>query len=158
MFTSQIRVINFRGFKDETDFEFNEGINVLIGPNNSGKSNIFMALSLLFDLNTSKKLNIDDFNKNTTIEELKKSPPKIQISALIKESENEGLYSDDLVTVSTWLTKLEKPYEARLTYEFYLPEKEYRMVPMRAQFVLHLEYSSGYETHIPFQDHTRPNL
>ena len=126
MFISQIRVVNFRGFKDETDFEFNEGINVLIGPNNSGKSNVFMALSLLFDLNTSKRLNIDDFNKNTTIEELKKSPPKIQISALIKESEKEGLYSDDLVTVSTWLTKLEKPYEARLTYEFYLPEKEYK--------------------------------
>lgn len=126
MFVSQIQATNFCGFKDKVTVEFKEGINVLIGPNNSGKSNVIKASSLLFNLNDSKRLSIDDFNKNTTIEELKASPPKIQISALIKESENEDLYSDDLVTVSTWLTKLEKPYEARLTYEFYLPEKDHK--------------------------------
>lgn len=126
MFISQLTVSNFRGFKDETTIDFKEGINVLIGPNNCGKSNIIKALALLFNLNDSKKLDTDDFNKNITVEDLKKSPPKIRISAVIKESEKEDLYSDDLVTISTWLTKLDKPYEARLTYEFYLPEKEHK--------------------------------
>lgn len=123
MYISQIQITNFRGFKDCATIEFNEGVNVLIGANNSGKSNLIKALSLIFGAK-DKKLTTDDFNKNTTIQKLKESPPKVQISIFIKESDNEGLYSDDLVIVSTCLTKLEKPYEARLTYEFYLPEKE----------------------------------
>ncbi len=101
MFISQITVSNFRGFKEETAIDFKEGLNVLIGPNNCGKSNIIKAPALLFNLNDSKRLDTDDFNKNTSVEDLKKSPPKIRISAVIKESEKEDLYSDDLVTVST---------------------------------------------------------
>lgn len=123
MYISQIQITNFRGFKDCATIEFNEGVNVLIGANNSGKSNLIKALSLIFGAK-DKKLITDDFNKSTTIQKLKESPPKVQISVFIKESDNEDLYSDDLVIVSTCLTKLEKPYEARLTYEFYLPEKE----------------------------------
>ena len=123
MYISKIQITNFRGFNDTVTIEFNEGVNVLIGANNCGKSNLIKALSLIFGAK-DKKLATDDFNKNTTIQKLKESPPKVQISVFIKESDNEGLYSDDLVIVSTCLTKLEKPYEARLTYEFYLPEKE----------------------------------
>lgn len=69
-------------------------------------------------------MDIHDFNKSITLEELKSSPPKIRISVTIKQSENEDLNSDDLVTVANWLTKLEEPYESVLTYEFFLPEKE----------------------------------
>ena len=32
--------------------------------------------------------------------------------------------SDELITVSNWLTKLEEPYEARIQYEFFLPKDE----------------------------------
>lgn len=123
MYISKLQINNFRGFKENVLIDFNEGVNVLIGANNCGKSNLVKALSLLFGAKT-KTLTTDDFNKDTTIQKLKDTPPKVQISAFIKESGNECLYSDDLVSVSTCLTKLEKPYEARLTYEFYLPEKE----------------------------------
>lgn len=41
----------------------------------------------------------------------------------IKESYKENLMSDDLVTVSNWLIKLEEPYEAKLTYEYFLDPK-----------------------------------
>ena len=51
-------------------------------------------------------------------------PPKIYISAKLQESENEVEYSDELVTVATWLTTLNTPYEATITYEYFLPEKE----------------------------------
>ncbi|TRZ83651.1 DUF2813 domain-containing protein [bacterium] len=125
MYISKIEINNFRGFKETVLINLTEGVNVLIGANNCGKSNLLKALSLLFGTKT-KTLATDDFNKDITIKKLKESPPKIQISAFIKESEQESLYSDDLVSVSTCLTKLDKPYEARLTYEFYLPEKEHK--------------------------------
>ena len=124
MYISKIEINNFRGFKKDVYINFNEGVNVLIGANNCGKSNLLKALALVFGTK-SKTLTTDDFNKDITIQKLKESPPKIKISIFIKESEKENLYSDDLVSVSTCLTKLEKPYEARLTYEFYLPEKEH---------------------------------
>lgn len=69
-------------------------------------------------------MDIHDFNKNISLEELKTTPPKIRIIVNIKQSINEDLNSDDLVTVANWLTNLEEPYEAVLTYEFQLPEKE----------------------------------
>ena len=125
MYISQIQITNFRGFKDTTTIEFNEGVNVLIGANNCGKSNLLKALSLVFG-NKNKNLDTDDFNKNITYETLKENPPKVIISVFLKESDKEEAYSDDLVTVSTCLTKLDNPYEARLTYEFYLPEKEFK--------------------------------
>lgn len=124
MYISELKINGFRTFKEETTIKFHEGINVIIGHNNAGKTTLIKALELLFDVERSKRLSIDDFNKNTTVEELKNNPPKIIISATLKESDLEEDYSDDLVTVSTWLTKLESPYEARITFEFFLPDKE----------------------------------
>jgi predicted ATP-dependent endonuclease of OLD family len=69
-------------------------------------------------------LDVDDFNKHLDIADLQKKPPKVIISLIIAQSENEDFTSDDLVTVSNWLTKLETPYTAQLTYEFFLPESE----------------------------------
>lgn len=124
MYISELKLTNFRGFKDLTTIFFTEGTNVIIGHNNSGKTTVVKAIELLFDTEKNKRLCIDDFNKNIAIEELISNPPKITITAKLIESKNEEDYSDDLVTVSTWLTKIEKPYEALITYEFFLPEKE----------------------------------
>ncbi|WIW29300.1 ATP-dependent nuclease [Bacillus inaquosorum] len=124
MFISQISIENFRTFKKKTEINFHDGTNVIIGHNNAGKTTVMRALEILFDTKKSKRLSIDDFNKQTSIQELKNAPPKVTISAKLIESENECMYSDELVTVSTWLTRLEKPYEALITFEFFLPEKE----------------------------------
>jgi putative ATP-dependent endonuclease of the OLD family len=123
MYISKINIKGFRNFKDN-EILFNDGINVIIGHNNAGKTNLIKALSLIIDFNGSKRLDMDDLNKHILIEELKIDPPKISIKLSITQSENEDLNSDDLVTVGNWLTKLEQPYEALLTYEFFLPEKE----------------------------------
>lgn len=40
---SSLRLQNFRSYKDAS-FEFNEGVNIIIGPNASGKTNILEAL------------------------------------------------------------------------------------------------------------------
>ncbi len=124
MYISELTLTNFRGFKNPTKILFTEGTNVIIGHNNSGKTTVIKGLELLFDSEKNKRLCIHDFNKNLSIDEIKTNPPKITITAKLVESENEEDYSDDLVTVSTWLTKIEKPYEALITYEFFLPEKE----------------------------------
>lgn len=123
MYISSIEIENYRNFKSKA-ITFNDGINVIIGHNNAGKTNLIKALALVLDSNGKKRLDVHDFNKNISLEELKSTPPKIRITVIIKQSANEDLNSDDLVTVASWLTNLEEPYEAKLTYEFQLPEKE----------------------------------
>jgi len=123
MYISKIIIENFRNFKSK-EIEFNDGVNVITGHNNAGKSNVIKALALVLDSQGTKRLDIDDFNKYISLDELKANPPKIKISITINQSIGEDLSSDDLVTVGNWLTKLDEPYEALLTYEFFLPEKE----------------------------------
>lgn len=123
MYISSVKIQNFRNF-DNIDIDFHEGVNVLIGHNNSGKSNLLRALALIFDGSVRKQLSVEDFNNFLTKESLKKEAPKIVISVCMTQSENEKLMSDELITVSNWLTKLEEPYEARIQYEFFLPKDE----------------------------------
>lgn len=122
MYISNINITNYKNFRTNS-IDFNNGINVILGHNNAGKSNLLRALALIFNSNSKKHLSIDDFNKNIPIEELKEYPPSIKITATLKQDDCEDLMSDDLVTVSNWLTRLEEPYEAKLQYEFYLPTK-----------------------------------
>ncbi len=123
MYISKIGIENFRNFNTQ-EIEFNDGVNVIIGHNNAGKSNLIKALALVLDSQGTKRLGVDDFNKHIPLDELKANPPKIRICITINQSVGEDLNSDDLVTVGNWLTKLDEPYEASLTYEFFLPEKE----------------------------------
>jgi len=121
MFISKIEIKNYRNFKEE-NIEFNDGVNVIIGHNNAGKTNLIKAISLVMGSNSSKRLNVEDFNKNLTLEELKKEPPRILITLTIMRGEvNEP---DDLPTVANWLTKIDESYEAKISYDFFLPEKK----------------------------------
>jgi len=121
MYISKIHIKNFRNFSD-MEVLFQEGVNVIIGHNNAGKTNLLKALSLILDHGGSRRLETDDFNKHVTIAELKAGPPKIKIEVTISKGQHSE--PDDLVTVGNWLTKLDASYEAILTYEFFLPEKE----------------------------------
>lgn len=122
MFISKLKIEGFRNFKNN-EIIFNDGINVIIGHNNAGKTNLLKALSLIMDNSgTSKKLDVEDFNKRVDITHLKANPPEIKITLIINESTDENLHTDDLVTVSNWITRLDSPYEAQLTYNFFLGE------------------------------------
>ena len=63
LYVSKIRIQNFRCFNDVT-IEFNQGLNVIIGENNSGKTAILEAMKLVFDRSNSEKPTFDDFYKN----------------------------------------------------------------------------------------------
>jgi len=121
MYISKIKIKNFRNFLDTT-IEFNDGVNIIIGHNNSGKTNLLKALGLIFNNNAQRRLTIDDFNKG--ISDFTE-PPQITIAAILKQSEKEENENpEDKRTVSTWLLNLKSPYEAKLTYSFFLPESE----------------------------------
>lgn len=119
MYISKIEIKGFRNFPDNKVI-FNDGVNVIIGHNNAGKTSLLKAVGLLINNDASKRLEIDDFCKTASLTELQAASPEVSISLTITQSDSEDLNSDDLVTVSNWLTKLEEPYEAKLTYRFYL--------------------------------------
>ena len=48
MYISKINIENFRNFKNN-EVLFNSGVNVIIGHNNAGKTNLLKALSLVLD-------------------------------------------------------------------------------------------------------------
>ncbi|WP_082741696.1 AAA family ATPase [Anoxybacillus sp. P3H1B] len=65
----QIKIHNFRNFKDINNvIEFNESINVLIGHNNLGKSNVLRTLEPVLSFGSSKRLAVDDFNKEISVD------------------------------------------------------------------------------------------
>lgn len=123
MFISKIQIENFRSFEN-IEVEFHEGINVIIGHNNCGKSNLLTAMALIFDNSVSRQLEVDDFYNGISVEKLKESAPKIKITVTITQSKNENLMSDELVTVSNWLISLETPYQAQVQYEYFLSSGE----------------------------------
>jgi len=85
MIINKIKVINYRNYKN-TEINFNDGINIIVGANNSGKTNILHIISLL---STEHKLSIDDFNKNILFNEhtkYKEISPIIQIEYHIKHT------------------------------------------------------------------------
>lgn len=119
MYISSINVKNYRCFK-EVFVEFNEGMNVLIGSNNAGKTTVVRALELVFNRSKAKTFTIDDFNKNVDLS----SPPEITVSATLRSSSKDTI--DDKAIVSSWLTKFDAPWEATLTFKFFLPEHHHR--------------------------------
>lgn len=130
MYLSQITIEGFRNFK-KTSIVFNDGINILIGHNNAGKTNLLRALQLVIEPHCRfRKLNAYDFCRNVTLEELKVHSPSVTITLTIKNSNvayNEQ--DEDLRVVANWFTEMENGYEAMLTYRFYLPadkEEDYK--------------------------------
>ena len=60
MYISKIIIDGLRGFK-HSEIEFQEGLNVIIGHNNGGKSTIMDALRFVLDYGSQKKISAWDF-------------------------------------------------------------------------------------------------
>jgi predicted ATP-dependent endonuclease of OLD family len=118
MYISKIKISNFRNFTNAV-VEFTPGLNVIIGHNNAGKTNLIKALQFVFDREFRGKPTIDDFNKE--YKDFSK-PPRIDIEITISEhNDNEN----DKIVVYDWLINESPQYEAQLTYTFYLPSKHW---------------------------------
>lgn len=126
MYISKIVISNYRAFKKAT-VEFKDGLNVIIGQNNGGKSTLLDAISLVIDSNKSKKLTVWDFNQGITVDSLKEQSPCIEISLFFTMSENETNTSSDVALLSTYAIELEPKLESCITYSFYLPSTEHTL-------------------------------
>lgn len=119
MYIARIRIQNFRCFK-ETEIEFQPGLNVIIGENNSGKTTVLRALMLVFDRRSRVRPTVHDFYR--LLEPLD-SPPTITAQVTIRSSPTDS--PGDRALVSAWLTKLEPKWEAQLSYNFFLPDQHH---------------------------------
>ncbi|PVH24496.1 ATP-dependent nuclease [Sphingobacterium corticibacter] len=66
MHISKVSLVNYRNFANAS-FQFNKGINTIIGENGSGKTNVFRAIRLLLEdasLQYAYKLTDGDFNRS----------------------------------------------------------------------------------------------
>ena len=122
MYISKIIIDGFRGFK-HSEMEFQEGLNVIIGHNNGGKSTIMDALRLVLEYGSRKNLSAWDFCQKDELQTLKDNPPSISISVFIKEQENEGM-SDDVALFTNYAVQTTPLLESCLTYVYSLPQTE----------------------------------
>ena len=118
MYIATLAITNFRCF-NQTTVEFQPGINVILGENNAGKTALLCALRLVFDRSSRLRPDFPDFYQG--IDDFTKAPT-ISVTATLRSSTADTI--DDKALVATWLTKLDAPWEAQLTYEFFLPEEE----------------------------------
>jgi len=118
MFISKINIKNFRNFND-TEILFNPDLNIIIGHNNSGKTNLIKALQLVLDRESKERPSVDDFCKNNSDYSY---PPSIRISIFIEEHNDK---EDDKNVVYDWLIQDSPEYIAQLTYIFELPSRHH---------------------------------
>ncbi len=116
MYISKIHIKNFKCFKDSFKLEFNDGINILVGDNESGKSTIIEAIHLTLTclLNGRYLLNviceyifnnqvIDEYLLSLKNPDQDSTPPYILIEIFMEGddlAEFEGNYNSERVTAS----------------------------------------------------------
>lgn len=118
MYISKLKIQNYRCFGERT-IEFRPGVNVIVGENNAGKTALLSALGQVFNADGRKRPGLYDFFHG--ISDHSKAP-SITIEATLTSSDKDT--TSDKALVATWLTKIHAPWEARLTYRCFLPEKD----------------------------------
>ena len=96
MYIQKIHIKNYRNFND-FEMEFHEGLNVIVGANNSGKTGLLSAIYLL---NAPYNISIDDFNKNNLVQFktlYNEDAPKIEITYFINHFINEDDEEDESI-------------------------------------------------------------
>lgn len=96
MYIQKIHIKNYRNFND-FEMEFHDGLNVIVGANNSGKTGLLSAINLL---NVPTTVSLDDFNKNNLIQFVKlykDEAPSIEIIYYIKHVIDEDDTSDESI-------------------------------------------------------------
>lgn len=123
MFIKEIKISNFRNFKDAS-VPFHEGVNVLIGHNNTGKSNLLRAIGLVLGYSDGHRLGTSDLFYETDIAILRQQSPRIKITLVLHRSEGEDCDSVEMGLFSSMMTDPTLSEEAELRYEFKLTDAQ----------------------------------
>ncbi|RRD75278.1 DUF2813 domain-containing protein [Alloprevotella sp. OH1205_COT-284] len=123
MYIKEIKILNFRNFKDAS-IPFHEGVNVIIGHNNTGKSNLLRAMGLVLGYSNGHRLGTSDLFYETNVAMLQQQSPRIQITLVLRRSEGEALDSAEMGLFSSMMTDPALSEEAELRYEFKLTDAQ----------------------------------
>ena len=123
MYIKEIRIKGYRNYK-EAVVPFHEGINVIIGHNNTGKSNLLKAMALVLGNYDGRSMKTSDLFYETDINLLRQQSPRIQIILVFRRSEGEKDESKELGLFSQMMTDEHLSQEAQLRYEFRLSDTE----------------------------------
>lgn len=123
MYIKEIKISNFRNFK-EASVPFHEGVNVIIGHNNTGKSNLLRAIGLVLGYSDGRRLGTSDLFYETDVVTLQQQSPHIQIVLVLHRSEGEALDSTEMGLFSGMMTDPALSEEAELRYEFKLADTQ----------------------------------
>ena len=123
MYIKEIKISNFRNFQ-EASVPFHEGVNVILGHNNTGKSNLLRAIGLVLGFSDGHRLGTSDIFYDTNVATLKQQSPRIQITLVLHRSEGEDLDSAEMGLFSSMMTDPTLSEEAELRYEFKLADTQ----------------------------------
>ena len=121
MYIKEIKISNFRNFK-EASVLFHEGVNVIIGHNNTGKSNLLRAIGLVLGYSDGRRLGTSDLFYETDVAALQQQSPRIKIILVLHRSDSEDLDSAEMGLFSDMMTDPALSEEAELRYEFKLDD------------------------------------
>lgn len=108
MYLKKIQLYHFRNFENTT-IDFEDGVNIIVGPNNSGKSNLLSAINMMNSMG-SLSGNVHDFNKNdiaNNFMQYKTEPPIIKITYFIEHSLNLDDFDDGILRVKNFIVYAE---------------------------------------------------
>ena len=117
MYISEVNIGGYRNFLD-VKIPLHEGINIVIGSNNAGKSNLLQAIALVLHVN--HHIDVNDIFCETDVAKLKANPPMVSISVVIRQSTGESETSQETSLLRDYMTKIEAPYEAQLNFQYSL--------------------------------------
>ena len=123
MYIKEIRISNFRNFK-EASVPFHEGVNVIIGHNNTGKSNLLRAIGLVLGYSDGRRLGSSDLFYETDVAKLQRQSPRIQITLVFHRSKDEPLDSVEMGLFSSMMTDSTLSEEAELRFEYRLADAQ----------------------------------
>ena len=123
MYIKEINILNFRSFK-EALIPFHEGVNVIIGHNNTGKSNLLRAMGLVLGYSNGHRLGTSDLFYETDVAELQRQSPRVKITLVLRRSADENLDSADMALFANMMTDPALSEEAELRYEFKLDDSQ----------------------------------
>jgi len=115
LYIKNIEIQNFRNFNN-FKMDFNEGLNVIVGANNSGKTGLLKAIHLI---SCPELICTDDFNKNNIQQnyssKYKEAPPEITIKYLIEHDISEDNTEDESIIKLLSFIGMDKISESKAT-------------------------------------------
>ena len=123
MYIKEIEIKGFRNFK-EAKVPFHEGVNVIIGHNNTGKSNLLRALGLVLGYYTHRDLHTNDLFYETDIAVLQAQSPRLNITITLHRSDGERDDSQEIGLFADIMTDPQLSTEAKMSYSYALTADE----------------------------------